>query len=107
MVGFVSGPAFTSLLSDDRKGSTYSGMLHSSDWYKTLVEGIAGGTVPTVPGSTGCVHVRLQRLRRIADRIIAAHLAGPTDPDGFNLWTALVTGGESPRHEVVHQVQNQ
>jgi hypothetical protein len=46
VVGFVSGPAFTSLLSADRKGSTYIGMVHSSDWYKTLVEGIAGGTVP-------------------------------------------------------------
>jgi hypothetical protein len=53
VVSFVSGPAFTSLLSADRKGSTYTGLLHSSDWYKTLVEGVAGGTVPTAPGSTG------------------------------------------------------
>lgn len=50
--------------------------------YMTLVEGIAGGTV---------------------DRVNT----GPRAPDGFNLWPALLSGGPSPRTEVVHQVSNQ
>ena len=50
--------------------------------YMTLVEGIAGGTV---------------------DRANT----GPRAPDGFNLWPALLSGGASPRTEVVHQVSNQ
>eukprot|EP01043_Picozoa_sp_COSAG02_P049807 COSAG02_NODE_5042_length_4700_cov_4.582790_4_plen_154_part_00 len=48
----------------------------------TLVEGIAGGTV---------------------DRANT----GPREPDGFNIWPALISGGASPRTEVVHQVSNQ
>jgi hypothetical protein len=48
----------------------------------TLVEGLAGGHV---------------------DRLNS----GPRPPDGFNLWPALMSGGPSPRTEVVHQVSNQ
>ena len=48
----------------------------------TLVEGIAGGTVDRVD-------------------------TGPRAPDGFNLWPALLSGGASPRTEVIHQVSNQ
>lgn len=48
----------------------------------TLVEGVAGGTV---------------------DRVNT----GPRAPDGFNLWPALLSGGASPRTEVIHQVSNQ
>lgn len=56
----------------------YDGMLHSSDWYRTLVEGVAKGTVPDN--------------------------TGPVPVDGFDAWDAIVRGTESPRSEVVHQV---
>jgi hypothetical protein len=57
----------------------YDGMLHSSDWYRTLVEGVAKGTVPDN--------------------------TGPVPVDGFDAWDAIVSGTESPRNEVVHQVR--
>lgn len=63
------------LLPAGRRGTVWTGMAHSSDWYMTLVEGIAGGSV---------------------DR----QHTGPTQPDGFNLWPALLSGGSSPRTEV-------
>lgn len=77
MVAFVSGP----LIPESRRGSTYSGMLHSSDWYTTIFEGITEGQMPKD--------------------------TGPTDPDGFNAWAAIVEGTASPRNEVIHQVTNQ
>jgi len=76
VMGFVSGP----LIPPARRGTRWSGMAASADWYKTIVEGIAGGTVPA---STGY-----------------------RPPDSLNLWPAIVAGEEGPREEVVHQVQN-
>lgn len=77
VVAFVSGP----LVPESRRGSVYSGMLHSSDWYKTIFEGIAGGTTPAY--------------------------TGPSVPDGYNAWDAILGGSASPRTEVIHQVKNQ
>jgi hypothetical protein len=57
-------------------------MLHSSDWYLTIFEGIGGGASADVP-------------------------EGPTPPDGYNAWQAVVGGTASPRSEVIHQVKNQ
>jgi len=59
------------------RGTQFSGMAHSSDWYVTLVEGLAGGSVAST---------------------------GPRASDGLNLWPAMVSGGPSPRREVVHMV---
>ena len=78
MVCFVA----SALLPVARRGTIYSGMAHSSYWYITLVEGLAGDLV---------------------DRLNS----GPRPPDGFNLWPALLSGGASPRTEVVHQVSNE
>lgn len=75
---FVVSP----LLPASVRGTTWSGMAHSSDWYTTMVEGIAGAQLPAKTGNR--------------------------PPDGFNLWPAL--RGEnltSPRTEVIHTVQNQ
>ena len=74
---FVTSP----LLPPARRGTVWNGIAHSSDWYTTLVQGVAGGNIP--------------------------NNTGPRDPDGVNLWPALVEGTTSPRTEVVHQVQNQ
>lgn len=60
----------------------YNGIVHSSDWYRTLVHGVAG---VDVPDNTGIVPL-----------------------DSINLWDAI-TGSSSPQHirtEVVHQVSN-
>lgn len=74
VVGAVASP----LLPLERRGTTWSGMAHSSDWYVTLVEGVAGGALPS---STG-----------------------PRAPDGHNLWPALLANATSPRTEVIHGV---
>lgn len=74
---FVSSPLLPAVV----RGTQWNGMAHSSDWYLTLVEGVAGGSIPNT--------------------------TGPRKPDGFNLWPALMSGAPSPRTEVVHQVANQ
>ena len=78
VVGFVSGGA----IPQSRRGSTYHGMLHSSDWLPTFATGIAGLALPA--GSTG-----------------------PTSLDGKDAWQAILQGSASPRTEVVHQVNKQ
>lgn len=76
---FISSP----LIPEARQGTVWTGMAHSSDWYLTVFVGMAGGALPSNQSSTG-----------------------PRPPDGFNLWPALLSGGASPRNEVVHQVDN-
>ena len=66
VVSFVSGP----LLPAARRGTRFEGLAHSSDWYATLVEGVAGGVLPP---STG-----------------------PTPPDSLNLWPAISQGLARP-----------
>ena len=69
------------------RGKEWDGLAHSSDWYLTFAEGVAGGNA-ALPSNV------------IAD-------TGPRAPDGFNLWPALCSGGKSPRTEVIHQVSNE
>eukprot|EP00045_Choanoeca_perplexa_P015298 m.190352 g.190352 ORF g.190352 m.190352 type:complete len:575 (-) comp16939_c0_seq1:63-1787(-) len=76
VMAFLNSPMFP----QERRGTRWNGMMHSSDWYLTFTEGIAGGVVP--PNT------------------------GPRAPDGFNLWNAIVDGTASLRTEVVHQVNN-
>ena len=54
MIGLVSGP----VIPPSRRGSVYTGMIHSSDWLPTIMEGIAGGTVPADTGPTPLDGVR-------------------------------------------------
>ena len=54
--------------------------MHSSDWYRTITEGVAN---ITLPASTG-----------------------PRPFDGLNLWPAIIGNLTSPRTEVIHQVVN-
>eukprot|EP00041_Stephanoeca_diplocostata_P009626 m.149543 g.149543 ORF g.149543 m.149543 type:complete len:557 (-) comp17821_c0_seq1:310-1980(-) len=77
VTGLISGP----LVPVERRGTEWHGLAHSSDWYHTVVEGMAGGNVPED--------------------------TGPRPPDGFNLWPAIALDSHSPRTEVVHQVANQ
>jgi hypothetical protein len=42
-----------------------------------------------------------------ADELSAVGSAAPVRPlDGFNVWSAIATGGASPRTEVISQVSN-
>ena len=108
VTSFMSGPVVPA----HRRGTEWHGMAASADWYKTLVEGVAGGKVPED--------------------------TGPRPPDSVNLWPAIANNGKgkgkgkgegkgsdnndgdddddddddddadaSPRWEVVHQVHNQ
>ena len=53
------------------------------DWYVTVIEGLAGGTIPALP-------------------------SGVRPTDGHNLWPALLGQNlTSPRTEVIHAVHNQ
>lgn len=77
VIGFVTGP----LIPPDRRGTTWDGLAHASDWYATLVIGVAGSSLDL-------------------------NATGPRPPDSHNLWPALLNAGESPRVEVIHQVVN-
>jgi len=68
------------LIPPSRWGTKWSGISHTADWYRTIVEGIAGGS---------------------------ADNSGPRTPDSVNLWPAI-TGANltSPRIEVIHRVEN-
>ena len=70
------------LLPEERRGTVWPGLAHSSDWYVTIVEGIVGASG-------------------------AAASTGPRAPDGRNLWPALMGANlTSPRTEIIHRVQN-
>jgi len=75
---FLAGGALPAV----RRGATWDGLAHASDWYRTLVEGYAGLAIGA--GATG----------------------GPRPLDSLNLWPALLAGAASPRTEIIHQVNN-
>ena len=66
-----------------RKGEVFRGLVHSADWYRTLVEGAVGGAA------------------------FGRNSTGPVEDDSVNVWDALLSGSSSPRTQVIHQVQNQ
>lgn len=70
------------LLPPARRGKTWSGLAHTADWFRTLTEGVAG--LPSFGKNT----------------------TGPVPDDSINLWSALVQDAESPRTQVIHQVEN-
>ena len=74
---FVSG----GLLPSAVRGTSWFGLAHVSDWYLTLLHaaGVAVGI-----GASG----------------------GPRPLDSLDLWDALLSGGDSPRKEVILQVNN-
>ncbi|XP_072045797.1 arylsulfatase B-like [Amphiura filiformis] len=67
--GFVHSP----LLPDRIRGTVSRELMHVSDWYPTLVEGIAGGDASADE----------KRL------------------DGFNMWNTIRNGASSPREEIL------
>ncbi|XP_071945721.1 arylsulfatase B-like isoform X2 [Antedon mediterranea] len=69
-VGFVSGP----LIPKSVQGSVYNGLMHVSDWFPTLVQGVAGGD--------------LHDLKL----------------DGHDMWTSICNGTDSPRKEILHNI---
>jgi len=84
---FVTG----SLIRKKLQGTQFTGLAHSSDWYRTIVAGIANA-------SAGWEKT-----------------TGPRPTDGFNLWPAMLSGKylakdplhPGPRNEIIHQVVNQ
>ena len=74
VMSFISGP----LVPAARRGTRWTGMAASADWYKTIVEGIAEGTVPANTGTRA--------------------------PDALNLWPAILDGSAGPRQDCVLDV---
>ena len=72
----IVGFIHSPLLPESRRGTHYDGILHVTDWRATWAA-LAG---------------------------VEPDNSGPYPVDGFNIWPALLSGGESPRNEVVHQV---
>jgi hypothetical protein len=62
VMAFIAGPR----IPPGRRGTRWTGMAASADWYKTIVEGIAHGTVPAESGTR--------------------------PPDALNLWPAILGG---------------
>lgn len=81
--GGIRGEAFihSELLPEKVRGKSWDGLVHTSDWYTTFVTGLAGTPLPSN--------------------------TGPRPVDGVNIWPALISGGTSPRTEVISQVQNE
>ncbi|XP_033646954.1 arylsulfatase B-like [Asterias rubens] len=70
-IGFVNSPLLhPSVL----RTSNYE-MIHVSDWFPTMVEGLAGGS-----------------------------LNGTRPLDGFNMWDTISKGQKSPRTEILHNI---
>lgn len=76
-MAFVTGP----MIPPPRRGTRWSGLAASADWYFTIPLGIAGGTVPKETGFR--------------------------PPDALDLWSSILDGSAGPRMEVVHQVENE
>jgi len=78
--GGDSVPAFVvappSLLPATSKGSTYAGQMHVTDWLPTIMGLATGGA-----WSGSFIQNEL---------------------DGVDMWNAITTNSESPRHEIVH-----
>lgn len=68
---FVNSP----LIPAARRGTTYNGMVHSSDWYVTIAAGIAGGILP---GDTGSVTLMTHPLSCLVNSLRT--LMGCADP---------------------------
>ncbi|XP_033113738.1 arylsulfatase J-like [Anneissia japonica] len=69
-VGFASSP----LLPSSVQGTITNELMHVSDWFPTLVEGIAKGNIRN------------------------------TELDGFNVWSTISEGKPSPRKELLHNI---
>eukprot|EP00040_Diaphanoeca_grandis_P006394 m.37262 g.37262 ORF g.37262 m.37262 type:complete len:1122 (-) comp17613_c0_seq1:99-3464(-) len=68
---------YSALLPSVLRGTAWNGLMHVSDWFHTITEGIAGATLTTD--------------------------TGPLSYDGMNMWPAIISRGVSPRTEIVHQ----
>eukprot|EP01060_Flectonema_neradi_P020134 TRINITY_DN27668_c0_g1_i1.p1 TRINITY_DN27668_c0_g1~~TRINITY_DN27668_c0_g1_i1.p1 ORF type:complete len:554 (+),score=113.26 TRINITY_DN27668_c0_g1_i1:49-1662(+) len=85
--GGLNGEAFifSELIPQSARGTEWDGLMHSSDLYPTIIEGIAGMTMPSN--------------------------TGPMPVDGFNMWELIKQSGSpkavSPRTEIISQVHNQ
>ncbi|XP_033642366.1 arylsulfatase B-like [Asterias rubens] len=69
-VGFVHSP----LIPKVKQGTVSTEMIHVSDWFPTIVAGIANGSVAGLP------------------------------LDGFNVWDSISKGVPSPRTEILHNI---
>ncbi|XP_022088361.1 arylsulfatase B-like isoform X2 [Acanthaster planci] len=70
-IGFVHSP----LLHPRVRGTQNRELIHVSDWFPTIVTGLAGGK-----------------------------LNGPKPLDGYNMWDTIRFGSPSPRNEILHNI---
>jgi hypothetical protein len=113
VVSFISG----GLIPVPRRGVVFAGLAHSSDWYlptphnQEAIRNLQSG--PDSASICGVLYILVLVGRSryatfvvgVARGTLPAH-TGSLPPDSVNIWQAVLTGGASPRTEVIHQVQN-
>jgi hypothetical protein len=94
----ASSPHLTALLRLSGVGSTYDGMMHVVDWLDTICD----------PALANCNRSSMNKTLVSVERAYQHHPHHPTHlccalqaRDGVNQWSALSTGGGSPRSRLV------
>ncbi|XP_072050880.1 arylsulfatase B-like [Amphiura filiformis] len=69
--GFIHTPLFPKSL----RGTVHNGLIHISDWFPTIIQGLSGGNTN-----------------------------GTKPLDGFDMWETIKTGTKSPRTEILYNI---
>eukprot|EP00729_Bicosta_minor_P015626 gene15626-30516_t len=79
-MSFVSGP----LIPPARRETQWDGLAHSSDWYLTIAEGIAGVTVPATIGP---------RPLDVLHRVVNNYTSNPNNKQAYTPFPAVIRAG--------------
>lgn len=102
-MSFVSGP----LIPPARRGMQWDGLAHSSDWYLTIAEGIAGVTVPATtgprpldgkrlwPAHRNCKRQHHKKISRteVLHRVVNNYTSNPNNKQAYTPFPAVIKAG--------------
>ena len=100
---FVGG----GLIPPHRRGTTWDGAIHAADWYSTRIAGSCDGLFDGMFDGVfdGMFDGRYSTFASLAG--VSVDGTGPLAADGVDVSNGRLTGGPSPRNEVVLQVLSQ
>ena len=87
-MAFVHSP-----LLDRPFGTVHNSLMHISDWYPTIIEGILGESL-TEPGKL----TKSRQVKKDGGSI------GPVGFDGMNMWDSIRNGSKGLRTELLHNI---